>query len=400
MAGTVQKDVAVGLDIGTSGIYVAVLKNGYGAKQELLGLGYSPSVGVEKGRIVNPEEAATAVKKAVADARAAAGVAFTSVYVNIDGPELAAGPGNVKRAIARRQVIARRHLQELYRHLCETVLPAEWLVVQLVNNSFYIDGKHVDRPLGCRGRELGMEAVVLAVPERQMEQTLLCLRNADLKIAQTVAGPLAIAQTVLAGVERQLGVVCVDIGAGITKATFINHGILYRLNVFPVGGGHITADLAVGLHTSLKAAERVKIDYGLGSIAGHVNVPNLSGTDCNVISGELVHRIIRSRSEEILEFVKQFIKNLKLEASLPGGIVLTGGGALLCELPELARDYLKIPVRRGYNVLLEGKASEDAYRYTTAVGLALWGTEHGQANCEAMRMAEGGFVGRFKSWLR
>lgn len=392
MAGTIQRDVTAGLDIGTSGIAVAVLNRGCGPKPEPLGYGFCPSMGVEKGRVIDPEDTATAVKKAVNDARVAAGVPFSSVYVNVDGPDIVARNDSVKQAIARRQVIERHDLHKLQLHFCETILPANWSVVQLVNIKFYIDGKHVTRPQGCRGRELGLSATVLAIPSKQMDQICQCLRNVDLQVNQTAVGPLAAAQAVLSGVERQLGVICVDIGAGLTKTVFINHDMLYHLSIFPVGAGHITADLAVGLHTSLEAAEKVKMEYGLGVINGHVQVPNLSGAGYNTVPGELVHKIIRSRIEEILDFVKQFIEKLKLEASLPGGIVLTGGGARLVGLPELAQDYWMIPVRRGYNMLLGEDVSdnENAYRYTTAVGLALGGTGQRQVTCGVRRIVEGG----------
>jgi len=394
LVGTVKKDVVVGIDIGTSGIAVAVLNRSCGARQEPLGFGFCASISMEKGRIDDPGNAAIAVQKAMDEARIAAGVPFTSANVSIEGPELVTRHGSVKQTIARRQVIEWRDLQKLQQHLCETVLPADWSVIQLVNIRFYIDDKHVVRPQGFRGRELGLSATVLAVPGSQMEQTRQCLRNVDLQVTQIVAGALAAAQAVLAGVERQVGVICVDIGAGMTKAVFINHGMLYHLSIFPVGAGNVTADLAVGLHTSLEASEKIKKEYGLGSIPGHVYVPNLSRTGYNVVPGALVHKIIRSRIEEILDFVKQFIENLKLVSSVPGGIVITGGGAQLSGLSRLAQDYWMMPVRIGCNTLLRKEApNEDAYRYITAIGLALWGNEQSQ-------VAEGGYMGRLKSWLR
>ncbi|TYO95897.1 cell division protein FtsA [Desulfallas thermosapovorans] len=401
MAGTAQKDVVVGLDIGTSGIAVAVLKCGCGAKQEPLGFGYCPSIGVKNGQAVDIHDAAAAIKKAVSDARAAAGVPFDSVNIGIDGPELVVRHGREKQVMARRRAVDRQDLQNLQHKFSQAVLPADWAIVQLVNADFRIDGKHTARPLGCRGRELEMEATALAVPGSNLETTMLCLHNAGLQAVQSKVGSLATARAVLAAVEGQVGVVCVDMGAGMTRAIFINHGTLRYISVFPVGAGHITADLAVGLHTTLETAEKIKITYGLGSIDEEVRVPNISGTGCNVVSGKLVHRIIRSRIEEILEFVKQFLEHLELGASLPGGIVITGGGARLRGLLKMARDYWEMPVRRGCNTLLvESVPEEEAYRYNTAVGLALREPGQGQVPCGVKRMTEGGLVGRIKSWLR
>jgi len=399
LAGTIKQELVVGLDIGSSGIAVAVL-NRYGARQEPLGFGFCASMSIEKGLIAEPQEAAGAVKKALDEARATAGVPIVSAYVNIDGPALIARQGTVKQTLAKRQVIATRDLYKLQQHLCETVLPEDWSVVQLINIRFYIDGEQVVRPLGCRGRELGLSATVLAIPGSQMKQLQQCLGHADLQVDQTVAGAVAAAQAVLTEAERRVGVICVDIGSGMTKAVFFNHGMLYQVSIFPIGAGNITADLAVGLHTSLEAAETFKKVYGLGAIAGHIQVPNLSGTGDNVVPGALVHNIIQSRIEEILDFVKQFIEDLKLDASLPGGIVITGGGAQLSGLIGLAQDYWEMPVRLGYNTLLEEATIEYASRYTTAIGLALWGIRQNQADQGIRQVTEGSLMSRFKSWLR
>lgn len=400
MVGTVKQGVVVGLDIGTSGIAVAVLGRSRGAIQEPLGFGFCASMIMEKGYISDPEAAAYHVKKALDEARTAVGVPFASAYVNVDGPELVTRHGSVKQAITRRQVIDARDLIKLQQHLCETVLPEDILsVIQLDNIRFYIDGEPVFKPQGCRGRELGLSAKVLAIPRHQMEQIWQCLHNAGLPVAETVVGALATAQGVLSGVERKLGVICVDLGAGMTKVVFINHNMLYKLSIFPAGAGNITADLAVGLHTTLEAAEKVKKEYGLGLITGDVRVPNISGTGYNIVPGTLVHKIIKSRIEEILDFVKEFIEDLNLSTSLPGGIVLTGGGALLSGLPEIAQEYWLMPVRIGSNSLLvEEVPSEDAYRYTAAIGLASWGT--GQAYPGIRQETEKGFIGRFRSWFR
>ncbi|KAF1084828.1 Cell division protein FtsA [Sporotomaculum syntrophicum] len=401
MPGTVKKDVVVGLDIGTSGIAVAVLNRSSVAIQEPLGFGFCSSMIMEKGFIGDSEAAAYNVKKALDEALTAAGVPFTTAYVNVDGPELVIRHGSVKQAITRRQVVDARDLIKLQQHLCETVLPEDVLsIIQLDNIRFYIDGEYVFKPQGCRGRELGLSSTVLAAPRRQMDLIWQCLRNAGLPpTTETVVGALAVAQGVLSGVERKLGVICVDLGAGMTKVVFINHNMLYKLSIFPAGAGNITADLAVGLHTTLEAAEKVKKEYGLGLIAGDVHVPNISGSGYNTVPGSLVHKIIKSRIEEILDFVKEFIEELDLGASLPGGIVLTGGGALLNGLTEVAQEYWLMPVRIGFNSLPGEEApNEDAYRYTTAIGLASWGT--GQVYPGMRQKAEKGFKGRIKSWFR
>jgi cell division protein FtsA len=227
-----------------------------------------------------------------------------------------------------------------------------------------------------------------------------CLCEAGLKVKQTVAGPLAVAEAVLTGAERELGVVCVDIGAGLTRVAYINHGQLEEMEIFPVGSGHITSDLAVGLHTTLQAAEKIKIQYGLRHIDGHVGVPALSSPGEHNIPGSVVAEIIKLRIEEILDFIKRYIDKLQLTDSLPGGIVITGGGSRLTGLPEMAGAVLGMPVRVGAGrVQAENIPEEEAYRYVSAIGLGLRGSVQEPLARRVRRKTEGGILGRLKTWL-
>lgn len=400
MAGT-DKDIVVGLDIGTSGIAIAVLENGCGAKQEPLGFGYSPSIGIEKGCILDMESAVSAVKSAFAGVEVLKGVNTGSVYASVDMPGMVAGRGKSRLQFPGKRRITRRDLHEARQQLYQSVLPAGYAVVQVTGVQFFIDAGPVSMPVGCKGRELGMEATVVAAPGEQVEQVRRCLRSAGLRAIQTVAGPVAVTRAVLAGVEQELGVVCVDIGAGMTKAIYINYGRPEHMCIFPVGSGHITADLAVGLHTGMEEAESIKCRYGLDPIVGHINVQNLAGKNLHTVPGELVHRIIRSRVEEILDLVNQFIRQLRLAPSLPGGVVITGGGSRLAGLSELAKEWWDMPVRRGIPRAVPEKGRDDeTYRYTTAIGLAMWGAGQRPGTRMPKRSMEGGIVGRFKSWLR
>lgn len=399
MAGT-EIDVVVGLDVGTSGIAIAVMDNGYGAKQELLGLGFSPSIGIEKGVIVDMDAAAGAIRIAVAEAEAATGVNLNSVYASIDMPGMISRRGSVKYSIDNRRRINRRDLQEVRQKLYASILPTDYIVGQLIDIIFRIDGKPVAIPLGYKGKELHIEATVIAVPGDKMEKAQRCLRQAGLKVKQTVAGSLATAKAVLAVVEQELGAVCVDIGSSMTKVAYINHGMLEQMDIYPVGAGHITADLAVGLHTSMEVADAIKCKYGLQPITGHINVQNLSGRNYHTVPGELVNKIIRSRVEEIIDFVNQFITRLQLTSTLPGGVVVAGGGAMLNGLPELGQNYWAMSVRRGHSRgIPENKEEKEMFRYTNAVGSALWGASQKPAACKVEPATEIGIMGRLRNWL-
>lgn len=398
-----DKEIVVGLDIGTSGITVAAIEKGYGIKQgEPLIVGFSPCMGIDKGIIVEVEDVVDAIKRAVVEVENAIGRQITSVYTSVNIPGVVAVHGSAKQKAAGRRTVNHRDIKSVQQNLYSAVVPAGFTGVQQTGIKFYVDGKPVIKPVGCQGRELKVDATILIVPGEQMEQIQCCLGEAGLKVRQTVVGSVAVAGAVLTGVERELGVLCVDIGVGMTKVAYINHGLLKQVSIFPVGAGHITADLAVGLHTNLEMAEYIKIRSGLQQTASSIKVQSLSGVTQHTVTGDLVNRIIQSRVEETLEYIKQFINHLNLCETLLGGIVLTGGGALLGGLPAFAQSYWGMPVRKGYSrVILKNVSDNEAYRYTSAVGLALWITEQRLATSKVKRrITERGIVARLKSWLQ
>jgi len=395
-----EKDIVVGLDLGSAGITVAVLRGGPLSKREVLGVGFSPSIGIDKGEIINTDDAVGSLQRAVADAELAAGVDISYVYASADVPGMQLRCASAQFKAGGGRDISRWKPQEIYRELYRQVLLPDYSVVQLTGIRYYIDGEPVKAPAAARpGNSLLVEALVIMAPTRSVEEKQKCLRQAGLKVKQAVAGPLAVAEAVLSGMERELGVVCVDIGAALTKVAYLNRGLVVDMGIFPVGGDHITADLAVGLRTTLEDAEAVKSKYGLSRVDGHIKVQAMSGAG-HTVPGDLVYTVVQARVQEILEFIKGFIDSLHIDNSLPGGIVITGGGAMLPGLPELAGDYLAMPVRVGSSCLLPESVPEDeVYRYTTAVGLALWGARQGTAVRGARWGAESSILNRIRSWL-
>lgn len=399
MAGAAS-NIVVGLDIGTSGVAVAVIDAGSGAKHKLLGVGFSPAAGIDRGIVIRAEDAVASIRGAITEAELSAGVQISHVYAGVDMPGMIAGRAGAVLKLDHRRGVTHREICQAHRDLCAAILPEGYTAVQLAGVRYYINGEPVARPRGARGRELKVQACVLAAPGGQVSELQRCLCEAGLKVKQTVAGPLAVAEAVLTGAERELGVVCVDIGAGLTRVAYINHGQLEEMEIFPVGSGHITSDLAVGLHTTLQAAEKIKIQYGLRHIDGHVGVPALSSPGEHNIPGSVVAEIIKLRIEEILDFIKRYIDKLQLTDSLPGGIVITGGGSRLTGLPEMAGAVLGMPVRVGAGrVQAENITEEEAYRYVSAIGLGLRGSVQEPPARRVRRKTEGGILGRLKTWL-
>lgn len=396
-----DRDMVVGLDVGASGIAVAVYRPWAGAGEELAGVGFSPALGFSRGIITGMDDAVGSVKRAVADAELASGTSISYVYICNDIPGMLVRCGSKKYLINGRQGIRRRDLLEARKELFNETLPAGYSVVLLTDEDYCVDGKPTDDPLGARGRELKVEAVAVVADGSRMEEIHRCFSEAGLKVKQTVPGPLAAAEAVLDVMERELGVVLVDIGTSMTRAAYINHRTIKEMQIFPVGTGHITSDLALVLHTTLEEAERIKTAYGLEPVNDGLTVQPVSGGGAISVPGDLAYRVLRSRVDEVLEFVRDFIHSLKLTATLPGGVVITGGGALLSGLPGLAGEHLSMPVRAGSSRLVPGSVpAHEAYRYTNAVGLALWGTRQSTGYRWVKGRLGGGIVGRIRHWLQ
>lgn len=396
-----ETDFIVGLDTGTAGVTAVVLNTAGSAGQELAGVGYAPAVGFARGAITSPEDAVGSIKRAVADAELAAGVQVSYVYVCADVPGMLVLQGTGKYRVGSWRGISRVELLEANNKTLAGVLPAGYTVVQSTGVEYLVDGKPTPSPLGARGRELQVVAASVAARGEWLEEMHRCFSMAGLKVKQTVPGPRAAAEAVLDGMERELGTVLVDIGAGLTRASYINQGSIRAMQVFPVGSGHITSDLALVLHTTLEEAERVKTTHGLKTVRGSITVRTLNGGGDITVPGELAHRVMLSRVEEMLDFISGFVNSLQLTATLPGGVVITGGGAMLAGLPDLAGRTLDMPVRTGIPRLVPASVpEEEIYRYVNAVGLALWaaGQASGYREPKGGRLSAG-FMDRIRHWL-
>jgi len=392
--------MVVGLDVGASGITVAAYNPLAGAGHEWAGVGFSPAVGFDKGSIVSMVDAVGSVRRAVADAELRVGIGISFVYLCADMPGMLVHRGCKKIALDNGQVLKHRDLLELRKNIFDQTLPAGYSVVQTIGVNYYVDGKLMAFPRHVRGGKLKVEAAAVAADGGKMEKMYRCFTEAGLKVKQSVAGPLAAAETVLDGVERELGVVLVDIGSSMTRAAYINQGVISGMQVFSVGSGHITSDLALVLHTTLEEAEMIKITYGLKPIAGTVTIKPVAGGDARTAPGELAHRVLCARAEEILEFIGTFMQELKINNTLPGGVVITGGGALLAGLPEMAGEHLGMPVRVGLSNLVSGHiAEQDAYRYINAVGLAHWGARQTLAHRGVKGRLGSGIMSRIRHWM-
>lgn len=394
-------EVVVGLDIGTTKI-CCVVGEVFDDGVDIIGVGTAPSVGLKKGIVVNIESTVKNIRKAVAQAEDAAGCELHSVYAGIAGNHIKGfnSPGilaingrEIKETDIEDVIVAAKTVKISENQQIIHVLPQEYMVD---------DHTGIQNPLGMTGVRLVTNVHIVTADMGAVHNLYTCCRMADLEVIDMVLESIASAYAVLSADEMELGVALLDIGGGTTDLAVFCDGTIRHTCEIGLGGHNLTNDLSVGLRTPLQEAERLKEDYG-SAIASlikpnHVvDVPTVGDREPRKVTQKVLVDILQARIVEILEMVNQELINSGQKNKIHGGVVITGGTALLANLVDLAEQIFDLPVRIGYPVKIGGRVEEvHTPRCTTAVGLVMYGRKHrGQKVSNDSSM-----VGRMKSWMK
>lgn len=375
----------VGLDIGSANIRAVIAEQvAEDALLRVVGVGETLSLGVRRGTIVDAEAVAKACHMALEHAERMSGHASDRVFVSLSGADIlcqeATGVVAVSRAdgeVSEDDVT--RCLGEVEARLS---LPLNREVIHALPRSYRLDDqKDIKDPVGMRGVRLEANALVVTGSTAQIKNIGRALEQAGTQAEASIVEPLAAAEAVLHQKQKELGCVLVNIGGSTTSLAVYEDGNLLHLAVLPVGSGHITNDIAIGLRTSIDVAEAVKLQYGTAnpSEVGKREEVDLSLFDTHeegLVSRYHIAEIIEARLEEIFSFVNTELKAIDRDGLLPGGAVLAGGGALLPGTVELAKRILRLPAQVGYPKPLGGILDQvDSPAFATVVGLVLLAEE-------------------------
>ena len=394
-------ELVVGLDIGTTKI-CCVVGEVFEDGVDIIGVGTAPSVGLKKGVVVNIESTVKSIRQAVKQAEASAECDLRTVYVGIAGNHIKGfnSPGilaingrEIRESDIEDVIVAARTVKISENQQILHVLPQEYMVD---------DHTGIQNPLGMTGVRLVTNVHIVTADMAAVHNLYTCCDKAGLEVADMVLESIASAHATLSPDEMELGVVLLDIGGGTTDLAVFCDGTIRHTCEIGLGGHNLTNDLSVGLRTPLQDAERLKEDFGcaISSVVkpNHVvDVPTVGDREPRKVTQKVLVDILQARMVEILEMVNQDLINCGLKNRSNGGIVLTGGTALLANLAELAEQIFDLPVRIGYPVQIGGKVGEvHTPRCTTGVGLVMYGRQH-QADS---RYSDSSMVGRMKDWLR
>jgi cell division protein FtsA len=376
-------DVVVALDIGTTKVCcLAGRKNTHG-KLEIVGIGKVESVGVLRGVVSNIEKTVGAIREAVELCERNARMKFRTVHVGIAGQHI---KSLQHRGILTRDSdhteIANRDIERLVNDMFKLVLPPGDKIIHVFPQEFTVDSEQgITDPVGMCGVRLEANFHIITGQITAINNIYRCIEKAGLKVADLTLEPIASADATLSDEEKQAGVALVDIGGGTTDITIFHEGIIRHTAVIPFGGNVITADIKEGCTVMAPQAEKLKVKFG-SALANEVfdnriiTIPGLKGRDHKEISEKNLARIIQARMEEVLDYVLWEIRRSGYERKLIGGIVLTGGGALLANTDKLTEFHTGMACRIGVPVenLAHGyHESVSSPIFSTAIGLLLRG---------------------------
>ncbi len=395
----------VGLDVGTSKVCAVVGESLDDGSLDIVGIGLAESRGIKRGVVVNVDTAVDSIKKAIEEAELMAGVEVDSVHLALSGPHIKGFNSRGVIAVAgKNREITREDVRRAIDAAKAVALPTGREILHVLPQDFVVDEQDgIGAPVGMTGARLEVNVHIVTGAVSSTQNIIACVNRASVGVQDMVTEQLAASETVLTPDEKELGVALVDIGGGTADIAIWERGSLWHTGVVPVGGDHFTNDIAVGLRTPIPDAEKVKRKYGCALSAmvdedETIEVASVGGRKPRVMARRILSEILQPRAEEIFHLVWDEIRRAGYEKSLNSGIVLTGGGAILEGMPEIAEQIFDLPIRRGSPTGVGGLADHvSSPTFGTPVGLALYA--HRNRAPEPVRVGAGAF-GRVAGRLR
>ena len=369
-----QKDIVVGLDIGTAKIMAVVAEIQAGGQLKLAGLGVAPGNGLKRGVVVNIEATVASIQQALKEAEQMADCHIARVYTGITGSHIRSLNSSGMVPVKDREV-TQADVARVLEAAKAINIPNDQRLLLTESQEFIIDGHEVREPIGMSGIRLDARVHIVTGAQSAAENIMKCVRRCGVEVERLMLNPLASSHAVLTDDEKELGVALVDIGAGTTDVAIYSGGAIRHTAVIPIAGELITSDIAMALRTPTRDAEEIKVEHGyakqlLADPEQLVEVPGLGDRGPRMLSRQALAGVIEPRVEEIFALVQQVIRESGHEELLSSGVVLTGGSSVMPGMVELGEDIFLKPVRRAVPQYAGPLADMVAQpRSSTAMGL-------------------------------
>ena len=366
------------IDIGTTKVCTIMADIDDSGLPRILGVGTVPSRGLQKGLVVNFSEAKQSIRESVRKAEQIAGYRLESAYVGVTGRHISSVNNRGVIAITRNdRMVHPKDLKRVLEVARSVKIPGDRELLHIIPRTYAVDGQEgVKNPVGMHGFRLDVETHIITAAVTSAQNLTKCIRGIGVEIEDLVLEPLASAEAILTGEEKQDGVLLADIGGGTTDIAVFKDNSIYHTSVLPVAGYQITHDISVGLDISFDLAEAMKKKYGNVMPIDEESKGELDRTvteDGHTISYRNLSEIVRIRVEELLRLIVIELPRSDYAKLIPSGLVLTGGSANLPGIAELGREVTRLPVRVGVPISLYGVSDTLCDpAYATSVGLLLW----------------------------
>ncbi len=404
MAKKIERNIIVGLDIGTSKVAAIVAEHTGSDEIEIIGIGKAPSKGLKKGVVVNLESTVHSIQRAIEEAELMAGCQIQSVFAGIAGSHIKSLNSHGIVAIKDKEVM-QYDIDRVIDSARAVAIPADQKILHILPQEFVIDQQEgIKEPIGMSGIRLEAKVHMVTGSVSAAQNIIKCIRRCGLEVEDIVLEQLASCTSVLTEDEKELGVCLIDIGGGTTDIAIFSEGAIKHTAVIPIAGDQVTNDIAVALRTPTKSAEEIKCEYAcaltqLVSTDEMINVPSIGDREPRKISAQNLAEIVEPRYEELMLLVQAELRRSGYEDLIAAGVVLTGGSSKVQGLVDLAEEIFHMPVRMGVPQHVSGLSDVVQNSiYSTGVGLLLYGKDHNG------RLDEGnggdGILARMKNWFQ
>ncbi len=402
-----DKQLVVGLDIGTSKVTAIVGEYEPGEPITVIGIGTHVSRGMRKGMVVDIESTVHSIQRAVEEAELMAGCDIRAVTASISGSHLETRNSHGNAAIRDREVTP-GDLEQVLEAASAVAIPADHKVLYKEPQEYRIDGQDgIRAPVGMSGVRLEANVHLVTGAAAAVQNITKSIQRCGLSVDELVPSALASAKAVLTDDERELGVCLVDIGAGTTDIAIYTQGSIRYTASLPIGGDQVTGDIAYGVHTPTAHAEEIKIKYacaqtGLAHAEETIQVPSVGDRPPRRLARQALAQSVQARYEEIFEMVQDRLRSSGYDSLVAAGVVLTGGASRMEGALELAEEIFHKMVRLGVPQDISGLGEViSSPLHATGVGLLLHGSRHNapvRGGSPALGNV-GGLLGKWRNWL-
>ena len=384
MPGKSEKELIVGLDIGTSKVVAIVGEVQDDGELEVIGFGSHPSRGLKRGVVVNIEATVNSIQRAVEEAELMAGCEIQSVYTGIAGSHVRSLNSHGIVAIRDREV-GRSDVERVIDAARAVALPADQRILHVLPQEFIIDGQEGIRdPIGMSGVRLEARVHMVTGAASAAQNIVKCVQRCGLEVEDIVLEQLASSHAVLTDDEKELGAALVDIGGGTTDIAVFHDGAIKHTAVIPIAGDQVTNDIAISLRTPTQYAEEIKIKYAcalsqLANTDETIEVPSVGDRPPRRLARQTLGEVVEPRYEELFTLIGNELRRSGFEEMIAAGIVITGGSAKMEGAVELAEEVFHMPVRLGMPQYVRGLG--EIVRnpiHATGVGILLYARNKGE----------------------